>query len=92
MTVPSNSNRAVISTVSSCSTRRLRKSSELEKSLSRTQVGVLVGLGFRRKGSVSGPEIDEGLHGLELMRSEHIERCCGQDEVTEATVELLLQV
>lgn len=71
---------------------RSGNSTQLEKSLTRAQVGIFVGLGLGRECSVGGPEIDQGLHGFELVGSEHVERCCGQDEVTEATVELLLQV
>lgn len=64
----------------------------MEEPLSSTEVGIFVGLRLRRESSVGSPQIDQGLHGLELMWSEHIKRCCGQDEVTEAAIELLLQI
>lgn len=63
-----------------------------QQGLARSQVRHLVGLGLGREGAVSGPEVDEGLHGLELEGPQQVEVGGGQQEVAEAAVELLLQV
>lgn len=63
-----------------------------QQGLAGGQVRHLVGLGLGREGAVGGPEVDEGLHGLELVGPQQVEVGGGQQEVAEAAVELLLQV
>lgn len=72
--------------------RLLGGSGELQKPFAGSDVGVLVCLRLGREGSVGSPKIDQGLHRLQLSRLEHIQGGSGQDEVREATVELLLEV
>ena len=67
-------------------------SSHLKQSLAGAQIGVFVGLGLGRKRAIGCPDVEEGLHGLKLLRPEHVERGGGQHEVGEAAVELLLEV
>lgn len=67
-------------------------SSHLKQSLAGAQIGVFVGLGLGRKRAIGCPDVEEGLHGLKLLRPEHVERGGGQHEVREAAVELLLEV
>lgn len=56
------------------------------------EVGILIGLALGREGAVGGPEVEEGLHGLQLGGLEQVEGGGGQDKVGEAAVELLLEV
>lgn len=72
--------------------RLLRGCGELQEAFSGSDVGILVCLGLGREGSIGGPEIDQRLHGLQLGGLEHIQGGSSQDEMGEATVELLLQV
>lgn len=64
----------------------------MKKPLTGFEVCVFVGLGFGRESTIGGPKIDQWLHGLELMRPEHIESGGGENKVAEATVELLFEV
>lgn len=72
--------------------RLLGGSRELQESFACSDVGILVCLGLGREGSVGSPKIDQWLHGLQLSGLEHIQGGSGQNEVGEATVELLLEV
>lgn len=72
--------------------RRLDDASELQQPLAGLEVCVLVGLALGGERAVGGPHVDEGLHGLELVGFEQIEGRGREDKVTEATVELLLEV
>lgn len=40
-------------------------------------VGVGIGLGFRRESAVGRPKVNEVLHGLQLCGLQHVERRCG---------------
>lgn len=40
-------------------------------------VGVGIGLGFRRERAIGRPEVNEVLHGLQLCGLQHVERRCG---------------
>lgn len=55
-------------------------------------IGVLVGLGLWWESPAGGPEIDQGLHWLQLVGLQHVESGSSEDEVTEATVEMLLEI
>lgn len=65
--------------------------SQLQQTLTSTQVGASVSLGLLREGAGSGPKINQRLHGLQLVRLEHVDLGGGEDEVAEAAVECLLQ-
>ncbi len=65
---------------------------ELKKLLSCLQVRILVCLGLGREGAARSPQIDERLHGFQLLRLEHVESGGRQDEVAEAAVQLLLEI
>jgi hypothetical protein len=69
-----------------------RGPAELQQTLANLMVGIVVGLRSRREGAVGGPKIDQRLHGLKLLRLEHIEGASRQDEVRKTAVELLLKV
>ena len=56
------------------------------------QVGVLVCLGLWRERSRRGPQVDQGLHWLELCGSQQVESCGSQHKVAEAAIQLLLEV
>lgn len=71
--------------LSNCSAQALDISAALD-------VGIRIGSRFRRECAVGCPQVDEVLHGLQLARLQHLERRGRQDEVAEATVQLLLQV
>src|SRR5688572_6398076 len=70
----------------------LLRSGKLHETLTSTEVGILIRLRLRREGTICSPQIDQRLHGLQLRRSQHIQRCRRKDEVRKATVELLLEV
>ena len=66
--------------------KSLCHASELEELLARAEVGVFVSLRLGGEGATGGPEVDQGLHGLQLMGLQHVQ-CCGcQHEVAEAAV------
>lgn len=64
----------------------------LEEASAGLEVGVLVRLGLGRKGSRRGPQVDQGLHRLELHRLQQVESGGRQHKVAKAAVELLLEV
>lgn len=64
----------------------------MKKPLTGFEVCVFIGLGLGRESAIGGPKIDQRLHGLELMRSEHVEGGGGENKVAEAAVELLFEV
>jgi len=70
----------------------LAHAGQLQKTLARPEIGILVSLGLRWEGSVGRPEIDQRLHGLKLSRLQHVQGSSRQHKVREATVELLLKV
>lgn len=72
--------------------RSLSNAGKLHQALASAEVRILVSLGLGREGTIGGPKVDQRLHGLELMRLEHVEGRGGQDEVAEAAVEGLLEV
>lgn len=65
---------------------------ELNKLLAPLQVGEGICFALRGECTFRSPEINQRLHGLDVLWPQKIERGCGQDEVTEATVQLLLEV
>lgn len=56
------------------------------------QIRHLVRLALRREGPVRGPQVNQRLHGLEVVRFQQIQCRGGQDEVAEAAIELLFEV
>lgn len=55
-------------------------------------VRVLVSLRAGRESAIGCPKVDQRLHRFQLLRLEHVQRAGGQHEVTEAAVQLLLEV
>lgn len=66
--------------------------SQLQQPLSGLVVGIVVCLGSRRECAIGRPKINEWLHGLELLRLQHIQSARREHKVRKATVELLLEV
>jgi hypothetical protein len=64
----------------------------LNQAFSSLEVGASVGLGLLREGTGSCPKVDQGLHWLQLVRLQHVNLGCGQDEVAEAAVQGFLDV
>ena len=64
----------------------LRRGGHVQESLSSTEIGVFVRLGFGREGAVGSPEVDERLHRLQFIRLEHVEGRSRKDKVGEAAV------
>jgi len=65
---------------------------QLQKAVASLQVCVLVRLGLGGKCTIRRPEIDQGLHGFQLLWLQQVESGGSQNKVTEATVQLLLEV
>lgn len=56
------------------------------------EVRILVGLGLGRESSIRRPEVNQWLHGFQLLGLQQVEGGSGKNEVTEAAVQLLLEV
>ena len=65
---------------------------ELNKLLAPLQVGEGICLALRGECTFRSPKINQRLHRLDVLWPQEIKCRCGQDEVTEATVQLLLEV
>lgn len=70
----------------------LNNARKLNQSLASLEVSKLINLGLRRERPVGRPEIDQGLHRLQVLLAQHIQRRSRKQKVWEAAVQLLLQV
>lgn len=65
---------------------------KLNKLLALLEVGKAISLALRRQRPIRSPEINQGLHGLNVLWPQQIKGSGSEDEVTEAAVQLLFQV
>lgn len=69
----------------------LLRAVELQKTLPGLEVGIFVGLRLRGEGAIGSPEINQGLHGIQLLGLEHVKSSGGEDKVAEAAVQMLVE-
>ena len=72
-------------------TVNLGSPADLQQSLSRLDVGASICAALGGECAVCGPEINQRLHWVQLMRLQHLQRHSSEDKVREAAVELFLQ-
>lgn len=77
---------------SKSNTNSSRHASKLQETLSSLEVRILIGLRLGRESSIGGPEVDQRLHRLQLMRLQQVQGRSSEDEVAEAAVKVVLEV